>query len=151
EAWRFGLGSFKALGGAYAVSVLAGPGATVTCATDGNHGRSVAWGAERVGCRAVIYVHPGVSSHRRAAIAGHGAEVVVVPGTYDDVVVRAAADAVAEGRIFVSDTSFAGDVATPKLVMQGYSILVDEVLSQLRPGETITHVFVQGGVGGLAA
>ena len=116
EAGRFGLGSFKALGGAYAVlgvvqaelsrrnaaraataaELASGAyaadlaGLTVTCATDGNHGRSVAWGAQRFGAACVIFVHPGVSRSRRDAIARYGADVHEVPGTYDDAV-RAAA------------------------------------------------------------
>jgi diaminopropionate ammonia-lyase len=74
ESHRFELSSFKALGGAYAVERLAVErgvqGLTVTCATDGNHGRAVAWGASRVGARSVIYVHETVSAGRAAAIAG---------------------------------------------------------------------------------
>jgi diaminopropionate ammonia-lyase len=112
EGPRFGLGSFKALGGAYAVGKLlaaelsrqgvtrAASSAdlsdgqyadytreiTVTCATDGNHGRSVAWAAHRFRCRCVIFVHETVSKGRVDAIARYGAQVVRVPGTYDDAV-----------------------------------------------------------------
>jgi diaminopropionate ammonia-lyase len=122
EAWRFGLNSFKALGGAYAVFRLLADkiaaegegkvtaaalaegrwrhlteGMTVTCATDGNHGRSVAWGANLFHCRCVIFIHATVSEGRAAAIAAYGAEIVRVPGGYDDSVHHAAAIAAEEG------------------------------------------------------
>lgn len=155
ESGRFGLGSFKALGGAYAVQRqvhAAGRPAgeiVVTCATDGNHGRSVAWGAKRFGCRCVIYIHETVSKGRADAIAAFGAEVRRVPGTYDDAVRQAARDAAANGWIVVSDTSYPGYVDIPRDVMQGYAIMADEALGQM--AEPPTHVFLQAGVGGLAA
>jgi diaminopropionate ammonia-lyase len=174
EAERFGLGSFKALGGAYAVfrllqqeirkqsrqdanarDILSGRYAhitsalTVTCATDGNHGRSVAWGARTFGCRCVIYVHATVSEGRCKAIASYGAEVRRVPGNYDNAVRQAAADAAANGWHVVSDTSYEGYTDVPRDVMQGYSLMVEEALDQANRAPT--HVFVQGGVGGLAA
>ncbi|MFN4310407.1 MAG: diaminopropionate ammonia-lyase [Ferrovibrio sp.] len=177
EGSRFGLGSFKALGGAYAVfrllqrqiaaktgrpsgqitsaDLLSGRYATlvrditVTCATDGNHGRSVAWGASLFGCSCVIYIHALVSEGRRAAIAAYGADVVRLPGNYDDSVRQAQADAERLGRFVVSDTSYAGYLDVPRDVMQGYSVMVAETLSQM--AQPPTHVFVQGGVGGLAA
>lgn len=153
ESGRFGLGSFKALGGAYAVAKLAAaaPDArkfTVTCATDGNHGRAVAWGAQRAGCRCVIFVHGGVSAGRVAAIEAYGAEVRRVEGNYDDSVREAARVAAESGWTVVSDTSYAGYSEIPGMVMQGYAVLVEECLQQ---GARPTHVFVQGGVGGLAA
>lgn len=158
EATRFGLGSFKALGGAYAVfTLLQGIGTggaadiTVTCATDGNHGRSVAWGARTFGCRCVIYVHETVSQGRCDVIASFGAEVRRVIGTYDDAVRQAAADAAREGWHVVSDTSYEGYIDVPRDVMLGYAVMVDEALRQLPAGTIPTHVFVQGGVGGLAA
>jgi diaminopropionate ammonia-lyase len=155
ESARFGLGSFKALGGAYAVlRQLRAAGrpakdVTVACATDGNHGRSVAWGAQRFGCGCVIYIHETVSEGRAAAIAAYGAEVRRVPGNYDDAVRAAARDAAASGWIVVSDTSYPGYVDIPRDVMQGYAVMADEALAQM--GEPPTHVFVQAGVGGLAA
>lgn len=172
EAPRFGLGSFKALGGAYAVlgAVLselsrsgtapratameleAGRhphGVTVCCATDGNHGRSVAWGARRFGARCVIYVHATVSQARADAIAAYGAEIRRVPGNYDDSVRAAAQAAEAEGWIVVSDTSYPGYTEIPREVMQGYRIMADEALDQLPAPPT--HVFLQAGVGGFAA
>jgi len=152
EQHRFALRSFKALGGAYAVKKIAraaGSNAlTVCCATDGNHGRSVAWGAREAGCRCVIYVHEGVSEARAEAIRAYGAEVRRVPGNYDDSVRRAAADAAANGWTVVSDTSWDGYTEIPRDVMQGYGVMVAEALAQAGPP---THVFVQGGVGGVAA
>jgi len=174
EAPRFGLGSFKALGGAYAVlGVLSAElarrgtaraataadlmartydaaGITVTCATDGNHGRSVAWGAQRFGASCVIFVHPGVSQGRRDAIARYGAEVREAPGTYDDSVRAASAAAAAHGWHVVSDTSWPGYTETPREVMQGYRLMADEALAQWT-GPPPTHAFAQGGVGGMAA
>ena len=153
ESARFGLGSFKATGGGFAVARAVesrGPGITVTCATDGNHGRAVAWGAARAGCRCVIFVHEGVSLGRRRAIEAFGAEVRVVRGTYDDAVRLSAEVAAAEGWVLVSDTSFAGYEKIPRDVMQGYAVMAEEALDQLTDGPP-THVFLQGGVGGLAA
>jgi diaminopropionate ammonia-lyase len=174
EGHRLGLGSFKALGGAYAVIRLVleeasrklgrpvdvthlhapdvaavAAGMTFACATDGNHGRSVAQGAQLVGARAVIFVHGGVSAGRIEAIARFGAEIVQVAGTYDDSVAEAARVAEAKGWTVVSDTSWPGYERIPLLVMQGYTAIVHEALQQL--SEPLTHVFVQAGVGGVAA
>ncbi|MDB4881135.1 MAG: diaminopropionate ammonia-lyase [Gemmatimonadetes bacterium] len=174
EGGRFGLGSFKALGGAYVVGRLVLEEAsrrlgrelapadlqrdevravagdmTFACATDGNHGRSVAWGAGQAGARAVIFVHGGVSDARVAAIAGYGAEMRRVPGTYDDSVAEAARACEAEGWVSLSDTSWPGYERIPGLVMQGYTALVHEALQRME--QAPTHVFVQAGVGGLAA
>ncbi|BAB53605.1 mlr7936 [Mesorhizobium japonicum MAFF 303099] len=174
EGFRLGLGSFKALGGAYAVFrlVLEEAGKrlgrpvdvedldradvrsvaakmTFACATDGNHGRSVAQGAELAGARAVIFVHAGVSDERISAIARYGAEMVRVNGNYDDSVRQAAQVAAEKGWSVVSDTSWPGYERIPGLVMQGYTAIVREALRQL--SEPPTHVFVQAGVGGIAA
>jgi len=174
ESTRLGLGSFKALGGAFAVlnlvlekagAALGRPldfpdldipavreiaaGMTVGCATDGNHGRSVAAGAQMVGARAAIFVHEGVSEQRVAAIARFGARIIRVPGTYDDAVAEATRVCTENGWIIVSDTSWPGYDRIPGLVMQGYTAMVDEALRAA--GTPPTHVFVQAGVGGLAA
>jgi len=176
ESGRFGLGSFKALGGAYAVCRLLGAelarrgtannadGAalesgqyarateqiTVTCATDGNHGRSVAWGAQRFGARCVIFVHENVSQGRRDAIARYGAEIRVVPGNYDDSVRAAQRAADQNGWFVISDTSYPGYTEPPRDVMQGYRLMAEEAITQMG-GVIPTHVFVPGGVGGVAA
>jgi diaminopropionate ammonia-lyase len=151
EASRFGLGSFKALGGAYAVQRLVedGAGDTFATATDGNHGRAVAWGARRFGRRAVVYIHETVSEGRAEAIRALGAEVVRTPGNYDDSVRQAAADAERHGWTVVSDTSWEGYAEIPRLVMYGYGVMVAEALRQAP--RVPTHIFVQAGVGALAA
>ncbi|MEZ5934395.1 MAG: diaminopropionate ammonia-lyase [Alphaproteobacteria bacterium] len=177
EAKRFGLKSFKALGGAYAIAQLilreagrhcrglpisspllfAGKyqglaaDITVASATDGNHGRSVAWGAKLFGCKAVIYIHATVSEGRRRAIEAYGAEVRRVDGNYDDSVRQCAADAAEHGWTVISDTSYPGYMEIPVDVMQGYGVMAAEAIAQLPPDEEPTHVFVQGGVGGMAA
>ena len=157
ERGRFGLKSFKALGGAYAVRRLLerqprpAREVTVTCATDGNHGRSVAWGARLAGCNCVIFIHATVSEGRAEAIRRYGAEVVRVPGNYDDAVRHAAAEAARHGWFVVSDTSYAGYRDVPVDVMHGYGVMVAEILRQLPVGEVPTHVFAQVGVGALAA
>ena len=157
ERGRFGLKSFKALGGAYAVRrVLARQGlpakdVTVTCATDGNHGRSVAWGAQLFGCRSVIFIHETVSEGRAQAIRCYGAEVRRVKGNYDDAVRHAAAEAARNGWYVVSDTSYAGYRDVPLDVMHGYGVMAAEIAAQLPAGVVPTHVFVQAGVGALAA
>jgi diaminopropionate ammonia-lyase len=163
ESTRFGLASFKALGGSYAVSrvlerelsLAEGAGdprsVTVVCATDGNHGRSVAWGAQKCGCRCVIYVPAHVTERRAQEIASFGAEVVRLKGNYDEAVVQAANDADANGWQVVSDTSYEGYQEIPSWVMQGYALMVEEAFSQLPETNWPTHIFIQGGVGGLAA
>lgn len=176
ESTRFGLKSFKALGGAYAVfrliqkavaaqhnghlpspqEILSGKYAdiiskmTVTCATDGNHGRSVAWGAQLFGCRCVIYIHATVSEGRRAAIAFYGAEVIRVQGNYDDSVHHAAKQAAENGWTVVSDTTYEGYRDIPIDVMHGYGVMSREMIEQLHSTPP-THVLVQAGVGALAA
>lgn len=163
ESTRFGLASFKALGGSYAVSrvlerelsLAEGEGdprsVTVVCATDGNHGRSVAWGAQKCGCRCVIYVPAHVTERRAQEIASFGAEVVRLKGNYDEAVVQVANDADANGWQVVSDTSYEGYQEIPSWVMQGYALMVEEAFSQLPETNWPTHIFIQGGVGGLAA
>ena len=160
ESTRFGLASFKALGGSYAVSKVLERGSardvdaksvTVVCATDGNHGRSVAWGAQKFGCNCVIYVPAHVTERRAQEIASFGAKVVRLEGNYDEAVERAADDAEANGWEVVSDTSYEGYQEIPSWVMQGYTLMVEEAFSQLPESEWPTHIFIQGGVGGLAA
>ena len=176
EGFRFGLDSFKALGGAYATERLLMerirqerpeaevtvddllPGRygditaaiTVACATDGNHGRSVAWGARMFGCKCIIYIHADVSEGRKQAMESYGAEVRRVDGDYDESVRQAARDAEEKGWYVVSDTSYEGYLDVPRDVMQGYTVMVEEALQQLPEGVLPTHVFLQGGVGGLA-
>ncbi|MBB4239217.1 diaminopropionate ammonia-lyase [Rhizobium esperanzae] len=174
EGHRLGLGSFKALGGSYAVIRLVLEEAsrefgrevdiaelhspevkavarrlTVACATDGNHGRSVAQGAQLVGATCAIFVHSGVSAERIAAIARFGAEIIRVEGNYDESVAEASRIASEKGWQTVSDTSWPGYERIPGFVMQGYTALLRETVRQIP--ERPTHVFIQSGVGGIAA
>ena len=177
EGGRFGLGSFKALGGAYAVCRLlqrevaarGGPapitsaelragryrdmvhGITVCAATDGNHGRSVAWGARLFGCRCVIYIPDAVSHGRERAMARYGAEVRRIDGSFDDAVRQADQDAAATGWFVIADTTYSGYTEVPRDVMHGYTVMVEEAIQQLPDGAPPSHVFVQVGGGGLAA
>ena len=171
ESGRFGLGSFKALGGAYAVvhllrerlgddvsitDVAAGRAAarasdmTVCCATDGNHGLAVAWGARRAGACCTVFLPGPVSEGRERAIAAQGADIVRIAGSYDEAVESCADEARARGWLLVSDTSHAGGDEAPSRVMHGYCMLVDEIRAALAEAPP-THLFVQAGVGGLAA
>jgi diaminopropionate ammonia-lyase len=122
---------------------------TFACATDGNHGRSVAQGAQLMGAKAVIFVHAGVSAARIEAIARFGAEIVRVEGGYDFSVQEAARVAYGEGWTILSDTSWPGYEYIPGLVSQGYTAMVREILDELSAPPT--HVFLQAGVGGFAA
>jgi len=175
ESVRSPLGSFKALGAPIALVrlvlrlypgleptvVLAGRYAqrlkecTVISATDGNHGRALAAAARDAGCRCVIVLHAHVSDERETAIAALGAQIVRIRGNYDESVHEAARLAARNGWLVVSDTSYDGYEDIPRDVMQGYSAIAAEVAAQTdaRAGEdcAYTHVFLQGGVGGLAA
>ncbi len=124
-------------------------GMTFACATDGNHGQSVAAGARLVGARAVIYVHQAVSPERRQAIARFGAEIKLVAGGYDDAVAESARESAAYGWTLLSDTSWPGYTEVPAWVMQGYTAMVHEISKQI--DAPATHVFLQAGVGGFAA
>ena len=177
ESHRFGLKSFKPLGGAYAVARLllkelpakVGTQAisiqdlldgryrqhcaafTVCAATDGNHGRSVAWGAHMFGCRCVIFINEAVSSGREQAISSYGAEVRRNPGSFDDAVRAVQQTADAEGWIVIPDTSDGVVVEAPRNVTQGYSMMAAEAIEQRTYAEAPTHIFLQAGVGGMAA
>ncbi len=175
ESQRFHLKSFKALGGAYAVArqlqlkVEELTGTTITvkdlhdrkfdnivsqivisCATDGNHGCSVSWGCQMFGCQCIIYVHRDVSAGRQQTMEDLGVQVIRITGNYDDSVKLADRDAKEHGRIIVSDTSYAGYMEIPKDVALGYTVLLSESIEQIAD-EIPTHVFIQAGVGGLAA
>ena len=173
EARRIGVGSFKALGAPYAASrvlhgalneigvissirdVAAGKNhadcasLTVASATDGNHGRALAWGANRFGANCQITIHADVSPFREQAMSELGAIVTRIDGDYDESVRVAREQAEKNGWYVVSDTSWPGYTETPMHVMAGYGVMIDEIAEQST--EPPTHVFVQGGVGGLAA
>ena len=159
ETARLGLSSFKALGGAYAVLRRAAARHPITfaTATDGNHGISVAVGALMARCRSVCFLPQGVSPLYEEAMRLFGAEIVRVDGTYDVAVERAARTAHENGWMLISDTTEESFDPVTRDVISGYGVMVNECMrqladrSRLRGPEAVTHVFVQAGVGGLAA
>jgi diaminopropionate ammonia-lyase len=177
ESARLSLNSFKVLGGSFAIyrHIKSRLGAdarqmpfaeltadavrprlgeiTFAAATDGNHGRGVAWSATQLGYESVIYVHKLTSQNRIQAIERNGARVVVVDGTYDDAVRQVDADARQHGWQVISDTSWEGYTDIPLWVMQGYTTMLSEAQEQFAAQGIIrpTHIFVQAGVGSLAA
>lgn len=168
ESGRMGLGSFKALGAAYVIAreaarrVNGGDGPPIVggmsgalrntiyaCASAGNHGLSVAAGARLFGARAVIYLDDAVPKAFADRLRALDAEVVRSGGDYADCMKAVAADAHENGWILLSDSSWPGYVDLPARVMEGYLVMGEEVARALeRPP---THVFLQAGVGGLAA
>ena len=177
ESYRFGLNAFKVLGGSYAMgryiakelgrdiselpyNVLSSDKlreefgqATFFTATDGNHGRGVAWAAKRLGQKAVVRMPKGTTKTRFDNIAKEGATVTIEEVNYDDCVRMAAAEAAkTEHGIIVQDTAWDGYEEIPSWIMQGYGTLVLEADQQLKEMgvERPTHVFVQAGVGSLA-
>jgi diaminopropionate ammonia-lyase len=122
---------------------------TLVSATDGNHGRSLAWGCQRFGAPCRIYIHAAVSDSRAQAMRDLGAEVIQISGDYDESVHLAKTEADEQGWFVVSDTSWEGYTEPPRDVMAGYGVMTREACDAL--DRTPTHVFLQGGVGGLAA
>lgn len=175
ESARFRLNAFKALGGSFAIyrficekvnrpnlsyadlmsdEIRASLGdITFTSATDGNHGKGLAWAARKLGFPCVIYVHKNTSQARIAAIAEYGAEVRVVDGNYDDAVRQCEEDARVNGWQVISDTSWPGYEDVPMWVMQGYTTLLAETQEQLAAQGIVkpTHIILQAGVGAFAA
>jgi diaminopropionate ammonia-lyase len=176
ESTRFGLRAFKGVGGVYAIYRLLrssaesmglgeisvsdlvqgkhrelAAGMTVACATTGNHGRSVARAAQIFGCRCVIYVPVGTTAGRITALEALGAQVVQHEGNYDGAVERAGREAASHGWFVISDTAYPGQADTPRNVMHGYRVIVDEVVRQWGAAPAPTHIFIQTGVGGIAA
>lgn len=162
ETARFGLNAFKLLGARFTLDRLlaAGrlrPGATLACASEGNHGRAVARAARDAGCAARVYMAADAAQARVDAIAGEGAEVVRVAGSYDAAVRQVEQEAQARGWTVISDTAWDGYEEIPRLIMLGYTRMMEEVglaLSEARDDgsgrvEGLDAVFVQGGVGGL--
>jgi diaminopropionate ammonia-lyase len=150
ESARFGLNAFKSLGASWAMSRIARERGAVpdfAAATDGNHGRAVAWMARRMGARAHIFVPRNTPPARRALIQGEGARVHVIEGSYDDAVRACAAESAACGWQVVADTGYDGYLKIPRWVVEGYGTLFAEYAEQeVEPPDV---VFVQGGVGGL--
>ena len=178
ESRRFGLNAFKALGGSFAIAnvlreklgldedemtfqKLTSPEIreqvremTFVTATDGNHGRGVAWAANKLGQKAVVHMPKGSAKMRFDNIAKEGAVVTIEDMNYDDCVRLAAKEAAqTEHGVVVQDTAWAGYEEIPAWIMQGYGSMAQEAVEQLRALEVNrpTHVFVQAGVGSLAS
>lgn len=173
ESQRFGLNAFKVLGASYAIGrfmaqrlgvrledisfdFLKSPRMkedlgefTFVTATDGNHGRAVAWAAQQLRQKAVIYLPQGASPARVASIRAHGAEANVTEGNYDYSVHHAAEMAERHGWILFQDTAWDGYEKIPTWIMQGYLTMFDEAIEQLN-GDAPTHIFIQAGTGSLA-
>jgi len=177
ESFRFELNAFKVLGGSYAIAryiakrlgkdiaeinfnALVSAGTkqklgdiTFYTATDGNHGRGVAWAANKLGQKAVVFMPKGSSHIRLQAILNEGAEAAITDLNYDDAVRLANKKASEDPNgVVVQDTAWAGYEEIPGWIMQGYGSMAVEAMAQLREAgiERPTHVFVQAGVGSLA-
>jgi len=152
EDKRFNLKSFKALGGAFAVNKIADEkgNITVATATAGNHGRSVAWGAQRLGLKCKIFISEFVSETRAETMKNLNADVIRVKGNYDASLKECIKQSNQNNWEIVQDVSWDGYKAVPKLIMAGYTIMIKEILDQIN-NDKITHVFLQAGVGGMAA
>jgi len=176
EAERFGLKAFKALGAAYAIfkflsqhlrqmgrpvpaaqefyrtpRIIPANSVTFCTATDGNHGRGVAWAARKQAQSAKIYMPKNTVRARIENIRAEGAEVFIVNGSYDDAVEQCTAEAQRNGWQIISDTSWPGYEEIPRWIMAGYLTLFREIDNALPSDEYPDYVFVQGGVGALLA
>ena len=152
EDKRFDLKSFKALGGAFAVNKIANEkgNITVATATAGNHGRSVAWGAQRLGLKCKIFISEFVSEVRAQAMKNLGADIIRVKGNYDASLRECIKQSEQNNWEIVQDVSWEGYKEVPKLIMAGYTIMIKEIIDQTK-NDNFTHVFLQAGVGGMAA
>ena len=152
ESKRFDLKSFKALGGAYAVQKISkgNNNIVVSTATAGNHGRSVAWGAKRLGLKCKIFISEFVSDARGQAMANLGAEVIKVKGNYENSLIECIKQSTKNGWQIVQDVAWDNYLLVPKYTMAGYSVMMKEIVDQLDNNE-ITHIILQAGVGGMAA
>ena len=151
ENKRFDLKSFKALGGAYAVEKVTkgNKDIIVATATAGNHGRSVAWGARRLGLKCKIFISEFVSDARGKAMADLGADVVKVKGNYEKSLMECIKQSTENNWQIVQDVAWKDYMLVPKYTMAGYTVMMKEIVDQLK-NEKITHIILQAGVGGMA-
>jgi len=151
ESKRFNLKSFKALGGAYAVEKITkgNKEITVSTATAGNHGRSVAWGAKRLGLKCKIFISEYVTDARGKAMEELGAEVIKVKGNYEKSLLECIKQSTNNNWQIVQDVAWKDYMIVPKLTMAGYSVMMKEIVDKV-DNEKITHIFLQAGVGGMA-
>ena len=152
ESKRFDLKSFKALGGAYAVEKVSkgNKDIVVATATAGNHGRSVAWGAKRLGIKCKIFISEFVSDARGKAMADLGADVVKVKGNYEKSLIECIKQSTNNNWQIVQDVAWKDYMTVPKYTMAGYTVMMKEIVDQIE-NDQITHIILQAGVGGMAA
>lgn len=176
ESRRFGLNAFKGLGGSYAIAKVICKKLNINIdqvnfeyflrpevqekikdmvfvtATDGNHGRGIAWAAAKVGCKAVVFMPKGSSLRRLAAIQAEGAEAGITEWNYDDTVRYASKIADEKGWYLMQDTAWEGYEEIPSWITRGYLTMADEALEQMKSYgfNRPTHVFLQAGVGSMA-
>ena len=152
ENKRFNLKSFKALGGAYAVEKVSKgkKDIVVATATAGNHGRSVAWGAKRLGLKCKIFISEYVSDARGQAMAALGADVIKVNGNYEKSLIECIKQSTNNNWQIVQDVAWKDYMLVPKYTMAGYSVMMKEIVDQIKNNQ-ITHIILQAGVGGMAA
>ncbi|MDY0235261.1 MAG: diaminopropionate ammonia-lyase [Gudongella sp.] len=173
ESFRFGLNAFKVLGGSYAIGMYLAEKLekhiedidfnylssdkvkkrlgeiTFVTATDGNHGRGVAWAAKRLGHKCVVYMPKGSSKTRLSNIKAEGAEAFIIDGNYDDAVRLSDEMSKKRGWVVIQDTAWVGYEKIPTWIMQGYGTIMKEIMIQIK--EKPSHVFLQAGVGSFAA
>ena len=151
EDKRFDLKSFKALGGAYAVEKVTkgNKDIVVATATAGNHGRSVSWGARRLGLKCKIFISEYVSEARGQAMVDLGADVIKVKGNYEKSLIECIKQSTENNWQIVQDVAWKDYMLVPKYTMAGYSVMMREIIDQIN-NEKITHIILQAGVGGMA-
>ncbi len=151
ESKRFDLKSFKALGGAYAVEKVSkgNKDIIVATATAGNHGRSVAWGAKRLGLKCKIFISEFVSDARGQAMAELGADVVKVKGNYEKSLIECIKQSTDNNWQIVQDVAWKDYMIVPKYTMAGYTVMMKEIVDQINQNK-ISHIILQAGVGGMA-
>ena len=151
ESKRFDLKSFKALGGAYAVEKVSkgNKDIVVATATAGNHGRSVAWGAKRLGLKCKIFISEFVSDARGDAMAALGADVIKVKGNYEKSLIECIKQSTENNWQIVQDVAWKDYISVPKFTMAGYTVMMKEIIDQIQ-NDKITHIILQAGVGGMA-
>ena len=152
ESKRFDLKSFKALGGAYAVEKVSKgkKNIVISTATAGNHGRSVAWGAKRLGLECKIFISDFVSTARGQAMAELGADVIKVKGNYEKSLIKCIEQSTKNNWQIVQDVAWKNYTLVPKYTMAGYTVMMKEIASQIKTNQ-ISHIILQAGVGGMAA
>jgi diaminopropionate ammonia-lyase len=151
ESKRFNLKSFKALGGAYAVEKITkgNKDIVVATATAGNHGRSVAWGARRLGLKCKIFISEYVSDARGQAMAELGADVIKVKGNYENSLIECIKQSTENNWQIVQDVAWKNYTIVPKYTMAGYTVMMKEIIDQINKNK-ISHIILQAGVGGMA-